>query len=203
MRMEKEVVCIAGLFLIAMLISSPLMTAETLASLKDSLFDISITIPENYKKIEAGTELLASIKLVNLGSAGRIDVLLDYEVMDFNHNTILEKKETVAVETQANFVRTFAIPPNSAPGEYVLHARMIYADGKEAAADHSFEVIKKANEIDFRKHYLFAAIVIALAVIIFLGIKSRYFIEKIKLKLKIHGIVKKRIISSSKTGVKS
>jgi len=201
--MEKEVVCIAGLFLIVILISSPLMTAETLASFKDSLFDISIAIPENYKKIEAGTELLASIKLVNLGSAGRIDVFLDYEVMDFNHNTILEKKETVAVETQANFVRTFAIPPNSPPGEYVLHARMIYADGKEAAAKHSFEVIKKANEADLRKYYLFAAIVITLAAIIFLGMKSRYFIEKIRLRLKIHSIVKERMAASNKMNTKS
>lgn len=199
--MEKEVVCIAGLFLIVILISSPLMTAETLASLKDSLFDISITIPENYKKIEAGTELLASIKLVNLGSAGRIDVFLDCEIKDSSQKTMLEKKETVAVETQANFVRTFAIPPNSPPGEYVLHVKMIYADGKEAAADHSFEVIKKANETDLRKYYLFAAIVIALAAIIFLGIKSKYFIEKIKLRLKVHSIVKKRMVSSNKNGI--
>ena len=120
--------------------------------IKFSLFDIIITIPDKYKIVHPGDELLASIKLINLGSAGRVDVFLDYWITDLQNNTVLKRKETVAVETQANFVRTFDIPKDIDSGKYNLYAKITYADGKLAIANHSFEVEKK--QID-KRIYLF------------------------------------------------
>ncbi len=159
--------------------------------IKFSLFDIQITIPDDYKIINPGDELLASIKLVNLGSAGRVDVFLDYWITDPGKNTILRKKETVAVETQANFVKTFDIPKDVSVGKYTLYAKITYADGKEAGADHSFEVVKK--QIDKRIYYGFA-ILFSLIILVYVIYKSKPLVKKMQIDAKVWRIVKKKQI---------
>ncbi len=64
-----------------------------------SSFNIQITIPDDYQIMHPGEEMVASIKLVNLGSSGREDVFLDYWITGPEQNVILQRKETVAVET--------------------------------------------------------------------------------------------------------
>lgn len=162
--------------------------------IKFSLFDIFIEIPDNYKIINPGEELLTSIKLINLGSAGRVDVFLDYWITDPGKNTILKKKETVAVETQANFVRTFDIPKDAPVGKYTLYARITYADGKEADADHSFEVAKK--QIDKRIYYALA-ILLGLISLVYIINKSKPLIKKMQIDAKVGEIVKKKQFKKS------
>ena len=111
-------------------------------SAEEPLFDIFVEIPENYRIIIPGGELLTSIKLVNIGRAGRIDVYLDYDIKDALGKLIYKKRETVAVETQASFVRIFDIPPNTRPGRYFIHARLQYFNGLYADSEASFEVVK-------------------------------------------------------------
>jgi hypothetical protein len=158
--------------------------------IKNSLFDIIIEIPENYKSIKAGSELLSNIKLVNIGSQGRIDVSLDYEITSPDEKSILKKKETVAVETQANFVRIFDISKDSPPGKYALHVKLTYADGKEASAVHSFEVTSLKNS---RIYYYVLGGIVVLALLSYLSIRAKSIIEKAKIRLKVHRIVKERL----------
>jgi hypothetical protein len=160
---------------------------------ENSFFDIFVTIPQNYEKVVPGAELLTNIKLINLGSAGRIDVLMAYEIKDSSDKTILTKKETVAVETQANFVRTLDIPKDALPGKYKVYAKLIYADGKEAAAEASFEIVKASSQ-KTRDYFIYgSSAVIILAILIYLSIKSKAIIERIKMKLQIRSIVKKKL----------
>ena len=155
-----------------------------------SLFDIQVTIPDNYKIIYPGEELLTSIKLVNLGSAGRVDVFLDYWITDSEQNIIIESKETVAVETQANFVRTFDIPINVKPGKYRFYVKLTYADGKEAISEHSFEVMKK--QIDQKIYYVLLGLII-LALLVYLISKSKPIVRKLQMRAKVSKIVKARL----------
>ena len=159
---------------------------------KNSLFDIFITIPQDYQAVEAGKELLTSIKLINLGSSGRIDVILNIEIKDSAGNLLLTKKETVAVETQANFVRTFTIPSDAKLGKYSIHVKLVYADGKEAAAESSFEIVKKSTAISRMAYFILGGI-IALGGLIYMGMKSKTLIEKLKMKGQIRCIVKKKL----------
>jgi hypothetical protein len=159
----------------------------------NSFFDIFITIPQNYEKVEPNTELLTNVKLINLGGAGRVDVLMNYEIKDLNDKTILTKKETVAVETQANFVRTFDIPQDTLPGKYKVYVKLVYADGKEAAAEASFEIVKAENQ-KTKDYFIYGSLaVIILAILIYLSIKSKVIIERVKMKLQIRSIVKKKL----------
>ena len=193
-----------GLHFLKVILTSPFGQSESESSfnvikeetknqiiIKFSLFDIFIEIPDTYKIINPGDELLTSIKLVNLGSAGRIDVFLDYWITDPGKNTVLRKKETVAVETQASFVRTFDVPKDVPVGKYTLYAKITYADGKEASAEHSFDVVKK--QIDKRIYYGFA-ILFSLIILVFVIYKSKPLVKKMQIDAKVWRIVKKKQI---------
>jgi len=192
-----------GLYFLKVILTSPSPDSESEISfdmikeetkpwtvIKSSLFDITVDIPDKYKKVYAGDELLANIKLINLGSAGRVDVFLDYSIADSEGNVILKKKETVAVETQANFVRTFDIRDDAEPGIYHIYANIIYADGKEAVSDHSFEIMGGQTYGHF--YLVFAGIVI-IALLGYAAVKIRPVIEKVEMKAKIANIVDKRM----------
>ena len=169
-----------------------LLSSVVYAGIEESLFDIVIEIPESFRTVAPGSELLTSIKLVNLGSAGRIDVFLDFWIADSKENIIFSKKETVAVETQANFVRVFDIPKSVLPGNYTIHAKITYADGKIAVAQQSFHVAEKQDmKLDII-YYLISAVLIVI-VIIYLIFKSRPVIERRKMKSRISKIVKKKL----------
>ena len=159
----------------------------------NSLFDIFITIPQSFEKVEQGEELLTNVKLINLGSGGRIDVLMNYEIKDSSGKSLLAKKETVAVETQANFVRTFDIPADALPGKYNVYVRLVYADGREAATDASFEIVKPSSQKT--KDYLIYLLIgiVVLVIFIYLAIKSRIIIDRIKMKLQIRRIIRKKL----------
>ena len=111
------------------------------------LFDIYTEIPESYQTVQAGKDVLASIRLVNVGSAGRIDVYLDYVIKDEQGKTLLTKLETVAVETQATFVRSFYIPPHTKPGRYTLETKLVYFDGHQAASAATFIIVESPMAI--------------------------------------------------------
>ena len=159
--------------------------------IENSLFDIVVDIPQGYREVEPGEELLSSIKLINLGSAGRVDVFLDYWIVNSKEDIVLKKTETVAVETQANFVRSFDIPDDLPSGDYKLYAKITYADGRFADGEHSFKIVESGIDVDTEIYYA-AISILSLAIVIILLIKSKPLIEKMKIRAKVAKIVKKR-----------
>lgn len=158
---------------------------------KEPLFDIQVTIPSQYQKIFAGEELLASIRLVNLAGPGRVDVYLDYWIKDSEENIILKKKETVAVETQASFVRTFKVPETGAPGIYHLFVKLIYGEDKEASASQTFVVEEKdtGKQEGYRNTGI---LLIVLFIALYLLFKSKNFWKKLAMRMKARKIVRRR-----------
>jgi len=155
---------------------------------KNSLFDILIDIPSQYQKIEINDDILFSIKLVNLGSEGRIDVLLDYGIKDKNNNLLLHKTETIAVETQATFVRQLDLTGIS-PGKYKIIGKITYADGKIAETTNSFEIVESERKINADLvGWIIIGVLIA-GFIILLIYKSKPLIEKILIRARIKKIV--------------
>jgi len=155
-----------------------------------SSFNIQITIPNDYKIMHPGEELMASIKLVNLGSSGREDVFLDYWITGPEQNVILQRKETVAVETQANFIRFFDIPEDAGLGKYCLHFKVTDFNGKESTAEHSFEVAQ--THIDRQVSYWFAGI-LAFILLIYIISKSRPMLKRLQMQVRVSRMVKKRL----------
>lgn len=167
-----------------------LIASSTFALAEPSLLDVEITIPEHYKKITPEDTLLASISLANLASPGRIDVAIDYWINDPEQNTILKKKETVAVETQANFVKFFDMPKGVMPGDYSLYAKLSAGD-KEAFASHSFEIVK--NQDNKAYYGIFGLFVLMLVILAFPWTKGMF--SKMYIKTKVRKIVKRKALS--------
>lgn len=155
------------------------------------LFDIQITIPAHYQQIFSGEEVLASIRLVNLAGPGRVDVFLDYWITDEEEDLILEKKETVAVETQASFVRTFKLPEEGEPGIYTLFAKLTYGEGREAHASQTF-VITEKEELKREEYMTTGILLLALLLLLYFGFRSRNFWKKLAMRIKAWRIVRKR-----------
>lgn len=160
--------------------------------------NIVLTIPQGFEKINPGNQLLLDIKLLNLGSEKRIDVILDFIIKDPNETVILKKKETIAVETQVNLVRTFVIPKDAQTGKYTIVTKLLYPDGRETLAETSFDVIMenlpKPNNNN-AVYIVITVVVVLLLILIYIGIKSRNIIEKIRLNMQIRRIVKDRLKS--------
>lgn len=155
----------------------------------ESLFDIILEIPDSYRIISPNSQMLATIKLINIGSAGRIDVFLEYSMLDPEGETIFNKRETVAVETQANFIRTFDIPADARTGLYKMRARMVYADGKYADSELSFNVIKSK----WKDLIILAVSGIIVSIILIEGFfRFRPEFRRILLRKKIAGIVRRK-----------
>lgn len=155
-----------------------------------SLFDIAVAIPKAYTIIAPGGELLANVKLTNLGSEGRVDVFIDYDILDADHAELQHKSETVAVETQSSFVKTFNIPATAPEGAYRLRAKVTYADGKTAAGEESFTIASSAIPLSPE---LMLVIIAIIFVVLVLGHRIRRYIKHERLSLQVHSIVTRRL----------
>ncbi len=154
----------------------------------EALLDVSAEILKEHKKILPGEELQAGIKIFNFGSKGRADVNVEYIIKDFDGNEILIKSESIAVETQAIFVKKILIPENVKYGKYLLYVKAVY-NGETASASDGFEVVqfKVTN-----KEKIFIASIIILIIIIIMFVFWRYKNEehrKLKRKLELKELI--------------
>jgi hypothetical protein len=115
---------------------------------KKSLFDVSVKVPSNYKQLSSGSDLFFEISLFNLGQTGRIDAFVEYFIKDFDGNVLEKKDETVAVETQASFLRSIKLPDDVKSGKYLVVTNIKYGNNTEASSSDTFEVGSK-NLIGF------------------------------------------------------
>ena len=166
---------------------------STINMTKDSHFgNIILTIPSGFEKVEPGKSLLTNIKFMNLRSESRIDVVLDFIIEDSEGRTVLSKKETIAVETQANIIRTFIIPEDTLLGKHKVYIKLIYADGNETAAEASFDVVKKSEGGSFNI-YILSAVISVVLILIYFGMRFNSIARNLKLKMQIRKIVKDRL----------
>ena len=84
-------------------------------------------------RLAPGEFLPISVKLVNFGEQKRVDVVINYKILDSNNNEIYSENETVAVETTASFIKRIQLPYNIKPGLYTVESILNYPDQQEPA----------------------------------------------------------------------
>lgn len=174
----KKIIIIITLF---MIISPVTVCAEEL--------NIEIMIPGNYKSASAGDEILTSIRITNLAAEAREDVYLDFWVEDSSGNSMLNNRETVAVETTANFVRSFELPESLVVGDYTAHASVTDFDGKSSAASTNFSIAEKKTNL---YPFYTLGMVLLISIIIYALFRSKGSFEKTKVKIKVWLMVRRR-----------
>ena len=110
------------------------------------LFDVNVEVLPNYKKIFQGEEVLIQIVLFNLKGFGSVDVKVTYSIKDSNDNIIATEQETLAVETQAKFIRKLLIPSDLEGGNYVAFVEAESDGILIGTSSDSFEVMAKYEE---------------------------------------------------------
>jgi len=96
--------------------NSPSLLTKELITIGASI----LSIPEKYQNIAPGDELVVEIRLHQFKFGKKTDVILEYEIQDIEGNIILKQHETVAIQTQASFLKTFSLPLSISPGRYTV-----------------------------------------------------------------------------------
>ncbi len=128
------------------------------------LFDVAVEIPERYKQVLPGGELLTNIKLYSLGKTGRVDVKIEYQIKDDKNNIILAEEEMVAVEVQTSFVKEFQLPEKIKPGTYLVYIKANY-DHQVGSASAWFSV-KRKTFLEGNMLYLIIVVIILITLIL-------------------------------------
>jgi len=152
-------------------------------------FNVEIVLPDSYKNVNPDSDVWFTINLLNLANSQRIDVTLNYDILDVEGKSLVHNSKTVAIETQASFVADLQLPANAMPGDYNINV-VVNSSLGDSTAKASLKVSTPKN--DLRIYYVGAGVVV-LILLILLVVKSRPLIEKLKLKLKIGKIVKDKL----------
>ena len=130
-------------------------------------------------RLAPGELLPISVKLANFGGGKRVDVTIDYQVLDEAGRVVLTENETVAVETTSSYVRNIQIPHSLPPGNYTATSSITY-EGQEVPATSKFQftVERKIAGIFISQLILYGLLILVVglifAIISRLIIKRRY-----------------------------
>lgn len=117
-------------------------------------------------RVAPGELLPVSVKLVNFGGGRRVDVTIDYSILNEKGDVVLTEKETVAVETTASFIKILQIPQNTPPGNYTAQSSITYQGQKvPATASYQFTVERKIAGMFVSQFLIYGAITLVVGII--------------------------------------
>jgi len=131
--------------------------------------DVSVSVPDKYQEIGVGGTLYFKVDLQDPQNAGRHDISLKYDVTK-GENVLVSSKELKAIETQASFLSSIAIPSNADSGIYNIVVTV--NDKESASAAFYIRGLSTESTIDFYMVILFT--------IVLIGILALYEIDRIR-----------------------
>ena len=149
----------------------------------EPLFDVSVDVLAQSKKLFAGQELLLDVSLVNVRGFGRVDVVVEYSIKDLQGNVVATQHETLAVEKQLKFAKSISVPSDLKPGTYVAIAKVTYGDSVGVSSS-LFEVTAKSIRLypvqitDYRFILLVGALILVAGIFVYSARKFDYFRKK-------------------------
>ena len=189
------------LLCILLILSLPLVFTSRLTGgiIAKNGLSLEVDVPELYKEVLPGNDIWFTIKLMNIANTKNMDVILKYEITDIYKKVKISKTETVLIETQISMVRNLKVPKNAEGGLHFLKVTTLSPTtlSSFAEATHTFHVIQEEtklefyNQIDKRIYYIFAGLLVFI-LLIHLIFKSKPWLKKLKMLMKIRKIVKKR-----------
>ena len=99
----------------------------------ERLFDVSLTVPDEYKSIESKGKLSAIVTITPVGIEEGADVTAHYVVKDFDGNTLFTDSETFFVSEGKRIIKDFA-NLGLKPGNYIVGVDIVYSGGFAASS---------------------------------------------------------------------
>ena len=100
-----------------------------------ALFDVSVSVPESYKVISPGENVMAFISLVPIGDSIESDVTVNYVIKNFEGKTLFTESETFFMLEAKSFVKEY---PTSKldDGDYLVGIEVTYPGGFATSSAH-------------------------------------------------------------------
>ncbi len=106
------------------------------------LFDVSVNIPEKYRKVLLGQELAAEVRIINIKTIGTVAVTMEYIIEDKGGNTLFDEFETKVIENEIEYLKQIILPADIPPGVYMFFVKVKYQEDT-ALAGYPFEVVEE------------------------------------------------------------
>jgi uncharacterized membrane protein len=93
---------------------------------QNTLFDVNVDIPPQYKDIPVGEKLISQVKVFDLTSGGTSSgqgptrVVLEYVIYSLDGKIVSSQSEDAVVSVQTQLTKTFSFPEDIKTGDYVL-----------------------------------------------------------------------------------
>lgn len=136
------------------------------------IFDVSLQVLPEYKRVYPGESVYAQIDLYNLGSTqDPIDVKLVYMLQDYNGVIISKGSESIAVHTKMSSIKNLIVPLGTKSGNYLFNVNATY-EGYDIYASDSFMVqqlrFPQLNMDNLFWLYILLALLILILVILYI-----------------------------------
>lgn len=122
-------------------LNEPRTTVDIPHSLVDErqiLFDVRVEVigKQDTKQVNPGDDILAMIHLLNIGAPGKlVDAVVEYRLINQDNVVVFDQSETIAVATQASYLKAFRTKPTLPRGSYELEVTVSYGNTKASAHD--------------------------------------------------------------------
>lgn len=138
------------------------------------LFDSSVTVSDEYRKIYSGQVLRAQVYLKEVISKEKVDVVVNYVIKDFSGKEYLQDSETFFVQDSKSFVKDFSTK-DLPPGKYIVGIDITYP-GAFATSSAQFEIASRLPDMQnvIVVVLIVAIVLIALAIIWFARRKTGF-----------------------------
>ncbi len=132
---------------------------------KNFLFDVRISVPLEFIKLEVGGNLFVDVEIIQIGPREKVDVVANYVIKDFSGNTLLEESETFFVLGEKTFSKEL-ITSALEPGKYVIGLEIVYP-GAFAVSSDQFEILTREEfEININILIIISAILMIIVSVI-------------------------------------
>ena len=129
-------------------------------------FTVSSHVPEKYREVQGGDRLYFELTLKYPENPTRVDLRLEYKVLDNKGNVVTQAKGLKAVETQASFLEFIVLPEDMDNGPYTISIDIKDYGDLSQNVEAGFSVARNRVDILFNYIYILAGAVFVLMVLI-------------------------------------
>ncbi len=112
---------------------------------KGKIFDVTLLIPDKYRKLYAGETIVSEINIVNLIKVGLVDVNVEYYIEDKDKKVLFKTSEVKSVENVITYIKRIELPTYLNEGYYILYVKVSYKDDI-AISGYPFKILEKPIE---------------------------------------------------------
>ena len=110
------------------------------------LFDVSLNIPEKYRKLLPGQELVAEIYAINVKSLGSVTVKVEHTIKNKEGEVLFQEVETKVIENEIKYLKSVQLSKDILPGAYMFFTEVKY-ENDTALAGYPFQVIEEKKPL--------------------------------------------------------